>query len=121
MKKFTVNGNEYEAREIDFNFLSEFNELGLDINILGANYASYRAYLALCAGISLNEAGDMLTQHVINGGDLTGITEILNEVIDESDFISALLKRQDSKTTKGEEESEEKPKASKSSSKTNQK
>lgn len=120
MKKFTINGNEYEAREIDFNFLSEFEELGIDINLLGVNFTSYRAYVALCAGVSLKEAGDMLNQHVVNGGDLAGITKALGEAIDESDFIKVLMKNQDSKT-ENETKSEEKPKTSKSSSKTNQK
>ena len=68
---FSLNGRNYKAKEIDFNFVCELGLNGIDITeiqtkIMGA----IRVYIAYCMGTDVMTAGDEINLHIINGGTL---------------------------------------------------
>lgn len=91
--KFTVNKKDYTSREFDFNLICELEELGIEIEKLASKPMSgVRAYFALCAGISLAEAGAEFNQHIIDGGSMDGVTIAMTKALEESGFFRALSK-----------------------------
>ena len=89
--KFTINGKEYEGAKYNYNTSCAFEEMGVSIADFAKKPQSImRAYLAISGKIELEEAGDEIEQHVINGGDLNGITEVLAKEMQESGFFKSL-------------------------------
>ena len=105
MKKFKVNGNEYEARPFDFNLVCDLENMGVSVADMGRkHFATTRAYFALCAGMSNTQAGKEMELHVISGGNFEDINNALNEEMDKSDFFLAISKKQEKKTGGDQEE-----------------
>lgn len=93
MKNFTVNGKQYKSVPFDFNVMCEFEEHGVSIEeSVNKPISMLRAYFAICAGLSLEDAGQELSKHIESGNNLDSISEALNAEIDESDFFQALTK-----------------------------
>ena len=95
---FSLNGRNYKAKEIDFNFVCELGLNGIDITeiqtkIMGA----IRVYIAYCMGTDVMTAGDEINLHIINGGTLEDVVNVFSNKAEESDFFLAL-----NKTTKKE-------------------
>lgn len=102
---FKVNGVTYKAAEIDFNAVCFFQDNGLDFNDVGKKTTSFvRAYFALCAGTSVEDAGNIIQEHIINGGDLKVIVDAFSKEVDKSDFFQALTKTTKKKNTTVENE-----------------
>lgn len=90
---FKVNGVTYKSAEIDYNAVCFFEDNGLDFSDVKKKGNSFmRAYFALCAGISIEDAGAMIQEHIINGGDMKGLVDAFTKEIDKSDFFQALIK-----------------------------
>lgn len=90
---FKINNVVYKSAEIDYNAVCFFEDNGLsfgDVRKKGNSFA--RAYFALCAGISVEDAGLLIQQHVINGGDIKALIEAFSKEIDKSDFFQAVNK-----------------------------
>ena len=97
---FKVNGVTYKSAEVDVNAVCFFEDNGLDINDVRKKGNSFmRAYFALCAGISVEDAGKLIQEHIINGGDVKPIVDAFVKEIDKSDFFQALVKGKEKKTT----------------------
>ena len=91
MKTFTLNGNEIVAKEINFNLLADFDDFGVSIEDASAKPLVFmRAYVACCLGKSIEDAGNEINGHIVNGGDFGNIMEVMNAMLEESDFFRAL-------------------------------
>lgn len=92
-KKFKINEKEYNAKTFDFNLVCDFEDMGVSMQEIGKKRMSVtRAYLALCGGMSNEEAGKEIEQHIIAGGNLENISQALSEEMEKSDFFRSLSK-----------------------------
>lgn len=90
---FKINNVVYKSAEIDYNAVCFFEDNRLDFGDVRKKGNSFmRAYFALCAGISVEDAGTIMQQHIINGGDMKGLADAFAKEIDKSDFFQALIK-----------------------------
>ena len=105
--KFTVNGKEYEGAKYNYNVSCLFEEMGVAISDLGRKPQSVlRAYLAISGDMDVEEAGNEIEQHLIAGGNLRDMTNVLNTELSESGFFKSLL----TMTDETPEETQEKKK-----------
>ena len=101
---FTINGRQYKAATVDFNFICDLEDMGISIaDFKSKPVAIARAYFALCANASKDVAGAELQSHMINGGKLEELYEVLGKQIEESDFFRALNATEETETTKTKE------------------
>ena len=91
MKTFKLNGNDVVAKAIDFNLLADFDDFGVSIEDASAKPLVFmRAYVACCLEESVEYAGNEINAHIINGGDLVDIMDVMNAMLEDSDFFRAL-------------------------------
>lgn len=91
MKTFVINGNEVKAKGFDFNALVDFDSYGVSIQDMSDKPLTFiRAYVAYCMGVSLEEAGQNINDHIINGGKFDDVFKVVNEALEESGFFRAL-------------------------------
>ena len=87
----TVNGKVYKARELDFNFLCELGEQGIELNELSKKILpATRVYIAYCMGVDVKVAGEAVNKHIINGGTFNDFIDVFNQKALESDFFRSL-------------------------------
>lgn len=99
---FKVNGVTYKSAAIDYNAVCFFEDNGLNFNDVRKKGNSFvRAYFALCAGISVEDAGVLINEHIVKGGNIDGIVDAFKKEIDKSDFFRA------AKTDKNKEDAAE--------------
>lgn len=111
-EKITVNGNSYKAKELDFNFLCELGENGIEMTEIGNKLMqTLRVYIAYCMGVDAETAGNEISNHCINGGNMTELIEVLNDKAQNSDFFRSM----------GGNSTSEKTESSKSNSKKKEK
>lgn len=111
-EKITINGRSYEAREIDFNFICDLQEAGINIFDLGNKILpSCRAYVAYCMGVSQEVAGEEMNQHIIKGGTFDDFITVFTEKINSSDFFRSLNKTTETTTSKRTTKKSEKTEA----------
>lgn len=100
MEKIKVNGKIYQAVDIDFNFVCTLEEAGISLQDFGKKAISaVRCYVAECMGAPLEIAGKEIEKHMIGGGNLDDIMDVMSKKIDDSDFFRSFK-------DKTEEESE---------------
>lgn len=105
MKTFTVNNKEYKAKAFDFNLVCDLEDMGVSMREMNKKQmATTRAYFALCAGMSNEQAGKEMEVHVIAGGNFEEISTALNEEMDKSDFFRALIKTEEEEITANQKE-----------------
>lgn len=90
MRTFTVNEKEYNAKPFDFNMICDFEDMGVSLKAGGT--ATIRCYLALCSGMSLEEAGKELSEHFVKFENFDSINETMANEMEESDFFQTLVK-----------------------------
>lgn len=94
----TVNGRTVKAKELDYNFMAELGMRGIAIEDMDKKMtAVLRLYVAFCFDVDDEESGNMITQHIINGGDFTDITDVFSMKAENSDFFQALTKKANKK------------------------
>lgn len=99
MKKFTVNGKQYQSKPFDFNLVCDLEDMGIPVDEMGKKrFSVTRAYLALCANMSNDEAGKELEAHAISGGTFEEINDALSNEMEKSDFFRALIKKEETET-----------------------
>lgn len=87
MKMFNLNGKSYPAREIDFNMICDLEENGLSLEQIEEKPMSMiRYYIAFCMKASKEIAGREIEGHLVNGGDLSDIAEVMNGAMEDSGF-----------------------------------
>lgn len=99
MKKntVTINGRDYDVPELNNNAIIDLADNGLDIfskNFKKKSTLSVaRGIIAWIEDIDIEEAGDELQNHIVNGGNLISIVEAFNVALSNSGFIKALTER----------------------------
>ena len=96
MKTFEINGRKYKSAKVDFNFICDLEDMGISVKDFRSKpMAVARAYFALCAGSDKDIAGSEIQAHMLKGGKLDELYEVLGKEIEESDFFQALNKTED--------------------------
>lgn len=104
-KAFTLNGRTILAKPFDFNMICDLEDAGIEFSSLGKhNTGLLRAYVSICSGISVAEAGALIQDHVLSGGKLDELNEVIANEVTESDFFQKLneqaMAQETSKSTK---------------------
>ena len=90
-KIFNVNGKSYKAKEFDFNLLCDLEELGISLDDIDKRPMSLiRTYLSFCAGITKEQAGKEIEEHLENGGKFDDVVNVMSEQINNSGFFRSL-------------------------------
>lgn len=99
--KVTINGKDYVVPELNNNAICDLADNGFDIlspAFKKKNPMSIaRSLVAWIMGIDLEDAGDVLQEHIENGGELAPIIEAFGNAVSESGFIKALTLRANAK------------------------
>lgn len=91
MAKFTINGKEYESREITFNFMCLLEDRGITLDDIENKPLKFaREYLAYCGRMDSEVAGKEIENHVIAGGNFNVLYDVINEAMAESGFFRAM-------------------------------
>ena len=90
--------------------MCDLEDMGVSVtDASGKDMSLIRGYFGLCAGLSKEKAGKEIQIHIINGGSLDEITEVIKYEMDNSDFFRNLNKKAETETTENQvEETEEK-------------
>lgn len=96
MENFKVNGKVYKAKELDFNFLCDLADNGIQIEEIDKKILpTVRTYVAYCMGVDTETAGAEISKHIINGGNMEDIINVFSEKAENSDFFQALNKNEE--------------------------
>lgn len=94
MKRFTLNGNTYIAKEFDFNMVAELSELGIELDQMGKNpIPVVRAYVATYFDGDKVKAGEEIQAHLIAGNKLDELMQTINYELENSDFFQAMQRQ----------------------------
>ena len=87
----------YDIPELDFNAVCELSERGVDIldskSFTKNPIIAARNITAWMTKTSVIDAGNIIQEHVIDGGDIADIFNAFNEAIEASGFIHSLQAR----------------------------
>lgn len=101
MTNFEINGVTYVAKPFDFNLACDLEDMGLSLGDAQTKpMGLMRAYFGFCSGLNKELAGSELENHIINGGDFSGIMEAMTKELGESDFFRSLNKSKAKEVTK---------------------
>lgn len=92
---FKLNNKDYNAKKLDYNAVCDLYDLGTDISTLsnGINFSSIRNFIAVLIFNNDTElAGKEINDHIVNGGKLEDIVEIITKSVEDSGFFQALGK-----------------------------
>lgn len=96
-KKLVINGTEYDYPEMDFNAICDLQENGVDVfnpkSMSKKPILTARAIVAWALGIEVEEAGEEIQKHILNGGSLDGLFTGFFEVVEDSGFFKSLRGR----------------------------
>ena len=105
---FTINGKKYEAVPFTFNAVCDLEDMGFSIEDMDRKAVSMiRAYFALCVG-DVETAGNELEAHIVNGGDLSELSEAIGKEINNSGFFKAMVAQNQEETPKEEKATKKK-------------
>lgn len=98
-KTFLLNGNTYPIKDIGVNMLCDFEEMDISMSDMQKKSMSFiRAYLSVCTGMDIVKTGRELELHLINGGKLDSIMDVIKTAMEESDFFRAISKGTEEET-----------------------
>ena len=107
-----INGKTYKAAEFDVNFICEMEDSGIGLDQIDKKmFNTIRAYVALSMGVDVKEAGKEISEHMKNGGSLEDISNVMSQMMEDSDFFRPTQKSAEetsqkrARTKKTEEES----------------
>ena len=108
----TINGKSYKAAEFDVNFMCEMEDNGIQLEEVNKKmFKMIRMYVALSMGVDPVEAGKAISEHLRNGGALEDISDVMSEMMEESDFFRSEQKNKNqtspARTRKKKTESDE--------------
>lgn len=100
MNTFKINGKTYIAQPFTFNSMADLSEMGVNVEEIDTKpIPILRAYFALCGGFDVHKAGDEIQKHIINGGELTDLTNAIKTELENSDFFRAIFKNEEEEVT----------------------
>ncbi len=104
MRKFKLNGKEYNAKGFSFNTVCDLEDCGFPMEDMQRKPMSMvRAYLSICLNTSLESAGKEMEEHIISGGDFEEIMKVITDEMNDSDFFRNLNKREEKEVGESEE------------------
>lgn len=104
MNAFTINGKRYKAKPFDFNLVCDLEDMGISLEQAGNKPVSMvRAYFGLCAGKGREYAGKEIEAHVIDGGTLEEVMNVMSDEMEKSDFFRAINKAAEKETPENQE------------------
>ena len=104
---FTIDGNRIKAAEADFNFVAFLEENNVPVmDIQKKPLSTAKLYVAYCLGADPEIAGNLINNHIIGGGDITDLMNMIAKKVDESGFFRALQERATENLESSENESE---------------
>jgi len=96
-----INGRNYKAAEFDVNFMCEMEDNGIELDQIDKKmFKTIRMYVALSMGVTPEEAGKAITEHMRNGGTLDEISNVMSEMMEDSDFFRTEPKNKDQTSSK---------------------
>lgn len=106
MKTFTINGKVYNAKPFDFNMICELEDRGISLEQAQQKPVSMvRAYFAICANSDNVYAGKEISEHIVNGGKLEDVMDIMATEMEVSDFFRSLSQNTETGTGKSKKTS----------------
>lgn len=94
MRTFWINNKRYTSKEFTFGAVRKLENSGLSLTEIQSKPMTLAsAYLAFCGNISMDAADEEIQEHVIKGGNLDEIFEVVTEAMNESRFFQALNKK----------------------------
>lgn len=98
--RFTVNKVSYVAKPFDFDMVCELEEMGVTFERIDKMPLSLiRAYFAVCANTTKEQAALLLQKHLTSGGALEDITTPMSKEMNDSDFFRALSENKEQETS----------------------
>ena len=86
-----VNKVSYATKPFDFDMICELEDMGVTFERIDKMPMSLiRAYFAICAGTSKEQASLLLQNHLMNGGKLEDIITPITKEMNDSDFFRSL-------------------------------
>lgn len=96
MNAFKINGIEYRAKELDFNALCAFEDMGVNVRDARNKPMSLtRAYMAYCMGCSLEDAGRAMNKYVTDGGDMEDLVSAMVSGMENAGFFQEKAQTQE--------------------------
>jgi len=93
MNTFEINGVVYAAKEMNFNFMCLMEDRGIEMSEFDKKPMKIaREYFAYCAGVSSEDAGNLIEKHIIAGKDLSPLYDAMSKAMEDSGFFQALWK-----------------------------
>lgn len=93
MKTFTINNKRYNSKKFGMNLVCDISEMGINMDETDRKALPLlRAYFALCAERDVVFAGEEIEKHILSGGNLDELTDVMAEEMENSDFFHALNK-----------------------------
>ena len=109
-----------KAVDVDFNYVADLVDAGINPESVGTKgISALRIYVAACMAetyripIDVREAGKLINEHIVAGGNLTELQNIFTKKCEESDFFRALAERAEEETAKTASKTTTKKKTSK--------
>ena len=104
-KEIVINRKAYPAKEITFNTVCQFEDMGVPMSeIENKSIMFIRAYAAMCMGKKADQAGEEIERHIMNGGSMEDLAEVLHQAVEESGFFQALSKRAETADSESKKE-----------------
>ena len=95
-RTFEINGKKYEAIPFDFNLVCDLEDKGFSLDDFdNKTMSAIRAYLAICAGTDIRTAGKEIENHIIQGGKLSELHEVMGAELTESGFFKSISAEQE--------------------------
>lgn len=105
MTTFIINGTTYNAKPFGFNMVCLFEDMGLAMSDMASKTTSFmRAYFAISAGITKEEAGELMEKHIVEGGTFDSLADAMAKEVEKSDFFRSLTKATEKKVAKKKDE-----------------
>ena len=103
--KFTINGKEYRAAKFNYNTACELEEYGVKVENLNKKPKNaLRAYFAISSGMDIDDAGEEIERHILNGGSMQELSVALLTELDKSAFFGKIVEKAREKMEAEDEE-----------------
>lgn len=105
----TLCGRRIPAADADFNLVAYLEENNIPVtDIQKKPLSTAKVYVAFCLGSDPDYAGKLINDHIIDGGEITDIMNMISKKVEESGFFRALQARTTENIEQSESEESEK-------------
>lgn len=94
MVKVKINNKEYKVKELTISHYTKMEEQGfsiIDAFRKGQTMLIAMGFTCAVTGLDREEAEELLTQHVLGGGNIQDITNAFGKALSESDFFKKMF------------------------------